>query len=210
MRRPPAAAAAGAAPAAGAPVVMEQPLVPSDLAKLFLAIKAEMHAMRRMPQEIPPGAVVQYYNDLSSGVLAPEDMRIEDLFYRVQIDPSGQIISQSDPILLISRYNFALRRISPVAMDPAFAGAAPALVTFNVREAGRNFDVFKRPINMQSLLTSTSFGMAEWDGVYITVPGTTLEVNWTVDTTRWPALVGAAKEFGVQLLGDYVACSPVE
>jgi hypothetical protein len=51
--------------------------------------------------------------------------------------------------------------------------------------------------------------VAAWDGVYITVPGTDLAVAWSVDTQRWPALVGATKEFGVQLLGDYVACAPV-
>ena len=47
-----------------------------------------------------------------------------------------------------------------------------------------------------------------WDGVYICVPGTTLEALWTVDTNRWAALVVAAREFGIQLLGDYVACAP--
>lgn len=196
----------GQAPEGQQPAPQDRPVMASDLASLFLAMRGELN---KQQGRVQPGALVQYYNDLSSGVIAPEDMRIEDLQFRVQIDPSGQIISQSDPILLISRYNFALRRIMGIVMDPAFAGAAPSLVSFQIREAGRNFDVFKRPVSMQSLMLGT-FGVAEWDGVYITVPGTTLEVNWTVDNTRWPALVGAAKEFGVQLLGDYVACSPVE
>lgn len=157
---------------------------------------------------IPPGALVQYYNDLASGVLAPEDMRIEDLQFRVQINPAGNIIFSTDPITLVSRYSFIFRRVVGFVMDPNFAGAAPSLVSFNVRENGRNFDIFKKPVSMQSLITPTGSTPAEWDGVYSTIPGTDMEVTWSVDTARWAALVGATKEFGVQLLGDYVACAP--
>lgn len=182
-----------------------QPLTP---ASLFSVLNAFADGFSKREQRVPPGALVQYYSDLASGVLVPEDMKIEDLQFRVRIDPSGNVTFESAPVMLISRYNFALRRVMGFVMDPAFAGAAAALVDFQIREAGRNFDVFKRPVNMQSLLNNVS-QPAEWDGVYITVPGTELEVNWTVDNARWPALVGASKEFGVQLLGDYVACSPV-
>lgn len=159
-------------------------------------------------QWVPPGALVQYYSDLASGVIVPEDMRIEDLEFRVQIDPAGNIVSQTDPIMLISRYNFALRRVVGFAMDPDFVGSAPSLVRFQIREAGRNFDLFKRPVSMQSLISNKGSDPAVWDGVYITVPGTELEVAWSIDTQRWPALVGATKEFGLQLMGDYVACTP--
>jgi hypothetical protein len=156
---------------------------------------------------VPPGAVVQYYSDLASGAIAPEDMRIEDLQFRVQISPTGQIVFESEKATVISRYNFVLRRIVGFAMDPTLVGAAPFLVGVQVREEGRNFEIFKRPINMASLLRNAE-GVAVWDGVYITVPGTDLSVVWSVDTARWPALVGATREFGVQLMGDYVACAP--
>jgi hypothetical protein len=159
---------------------------------------------------VPPGALVQYYSDLASGAIAPEDMRIEDLQFRVQIDPAGQIVFESDKVSLISRYNFALRRIVGFAMDPDLVGAAAYLVGVQVREEGRNFEIFKRPVNLQSILDGAGKSdIATWDGVYITVPGTDLSVVWSVDTTRWPALVGTSKEFGVQLLGDYVACTPL-
>ena len=160
-------------------------------------------------QKIPPGALVQYYSDLASGVIAPEDMRIEDLQFRVQIDPTGQILSQTDPIMLISRYQFVLRGIIGFRLDPLMGGAAAGLVNFNVNETGRNFTVFKRPVSMASILQG---GQTEvrWDGVYITVPGTELETIWTVDQNRWAGLVGTTKEFGVQLVGDYVACAPRE
>lgn len=156
--------------------------------------------------QVPPGALLQYYSDLSSGLLAPENMRIEDLQFRVVIDPTGQIVSQSNAVTLISRYNFAFRRVTGIAMNPAFVGAAPMLVSFNVKEQGRDFTVFKRPVSMQSVLAGGAGNTAEWDGVYITIPGTDLAVEWTVDTQRWAALVGATVEFGVQLLGDYVIC----
>lgn len=156
---------------------------------------------------VPPGALLQYYSDLSSGMLPPEDMRLEDLQFRVQIDPNGNIVSESPAVTLVSRYNFAFRRVSGFIMDPDLSGAAPSLVNFQIQEQGRNFSLFKRPVSMQSLLSRSGSGnIAEWDGVYITVPGTDLAVVWTVDTARWPVLVGATKELGVQLLGDYVVC----
>jgi hypothetical protein len=159
-------------------------------------------------QQIPPGALVQYYNDLASGVLAPEDMRIEDLQFRVQIDPTGNIVTATDAITLVSRYSFVFRRVMGFMMDPDVAGASPSLVNFQVRENGRNFDIFKRPVSMQPLLGRAGQNVMEWDGVYSTVPGTDISVEWTVDTQRWAALVGASKEFGVQLMGDYIACAP--
>jgi hypothetical protein len=159
-------------------------------------------------QPIPPGALVQYYNDLASGVLAPEDMRIEELKFRVQIDPAGNITTQTDAITLVSRYSFVFRRVIGFAMDPDLLGAAPSLVDFQVRENGRNFEIFKRPVSMQALLMPSGPNVVEWDGVYTTIPGTDLDVLWTVDTARWAALVGTTKEIGVQLAGDYIACAP--
>jgi hypothetical protein len=156
---------------------------------------------------VPPGALASYYGDLSSGLIVPENMRIEDLTFRVQINPQGQIVSETQKITLISRYNFAFRRAIGWIMDPDLAGPAPSLVSFNIQEQGRDFSVFKRPVSMQSLVSRSGAGNpAEFDGVYITIPGTDLAVNWTVDSQRWPGLVGATKEFGVQLLGDYVVC----
>jgi hypothetical protein len=140
-------------------------------------------------------------------MLPPEDMRLEDLQFRVRIDPAGNIVQESPSVTLISRYNFAFCRVSGFIMDPDLAGAAPSLVNFQIREQGRDFSIFKRPVSMQSLLSRSGSGnIAEWDGVYITVPGTDLAVQWTIDTARWPALVGSTKELGVQLLGDYVVC----
>jgi hypothetical protein len=155
--------------------------------------------------QVPPGALVQYYGDLSSGVLAPEDMRMEALQYRVQIAPDGSVNSESQSVMLVSRYNFAIRRIIGSTMDPAFSGAAPALVDFNIQEDGRNFTVFKTDMSMSALVNGGST-VAEWDGVYITVPGTQLSVIWSVDTQRWASLVGATKEFVVEILGDLVVC----
>jgi hypothetical protein len=161
-----------------------------------------------MPQDesVPPGALVQYYGDLSSGVLAPEDMRMESLQYRVQIAPNGSVTSESQSIQLVSRYNFAIRRIIGFSMDPFFAGAAPSLVDFNIQEDGRNFTVFKTDMSMAAVANGGNCTVAEWDGVYITVPGTQLSVIWSIDTQRWASLVGATKEFGIQLLGDLVVC----
>lgn len=158
------------------------------------------------PRGVPPGALIQYYSDLSSGLLAPEDMRIEDLSFSVIIDPLGGITKQSNAVTLVSRYNFAFRRATGFAMDPTMLGPAAALISFNIREQGRDFTIFKRPVTMASILSGGAGNTAEWDGVYVTVPGTDLAVDWTIDSQRWPGLVGRTVEVGVQLLGDYVVC----
>ena len=156
---------------------------------------------------VPPGSLIQYYSDLSSGMLPPEDMRIEDLSYRVRIDPAGEVQFESPAVTVLSRYNFAFRRVAGWGMDPDLQGAAPSLVSFQVVEQGRDFRIYKKPVPMQSLLSRSGAGnTAEWDGVYISVPGTDIAVEWTVDTQRWASLVGATREMGIQLLGDYVVC----
>lgn len=195
-------------------VPMTAPAAPAgNVAALAAQVQQLQAQMRRMQekdgmQRVPPGALVEYYGDLASGVLPPENMRIEELRFSVQIDPAGNITAQTDPIQVISRYNFAFRRIVGFALNPAFAGAGPGLVTFQVQEAGRNFPIFKTPINLQSVLSTNGAGNpAVWDGVYIAYPGTQMEVVWSVDT-RWAALVGTTQEYGIQLIGDNVVCSP--
>ncbi len=163
------------------------------------------------PEQIPPGALVRYYSDLASGIVAPEDMRIESLEYEVTINPQGVVTAQTPPTQVVSRYNFALRRIVGFIQDPDLAGAAPSLVRFNVRDQGRNYDCFKRAINMQSLISRSGSGnVAEWDGTFIMVPGAQVEVSWSIDTANWPVLVGATKTLGIQLVGDYVVCQGFE
>ncbi len=154
-----------------------------------------------------PGPLLSYYNDLASGQLPPENMRIENLEFRVRIDPAGEVQSSTEAVQIISQFNFALRRIAGFAMNPAGLGNAGGLISFNVFEQGRNFSVFKKPISFGSVISTSGAGnLAEWDGVYVCVPGTQLVVTWSVDTQRWASLVGATREVGVQLIGDYVIC----
>lgn len=179
-------------------------LVPQDTDNGLMGLVKVMARALLRPQ---PGPIVGYYADLSSGVLAPENMRIEDLTYRVKINPAGEIIAQTGSIQIISQYNFALRRLLAWNMNPAVMGNAPGLVSFNVKEEGRNYSVFKNPISMASVSAVGGAGNpAEFDGTYIAIPGTQLSVEWTVNTQLWGSLVGTTKEMGVQLIGDYVIC----
>lgn len=156
------------------------------------------------------GPLRAYYNDLASGKLPPENMRIENLEFRVRIDPAGTVQQATAAVQIISQYNFALRRIAGFAMNAPGLGNASALIGFNVFEEGRNFSVFKKPISFASIMATSGAGnLAEWDGVYVCVPGTQLVATWTVDTQRWATLVGATREVGVQLIGDYVICRGV-
>ena len=156
--------------------------------------------------QVPPGSLVQYYSDLSSGMLPPENMRVENLQFRVRIDPTGLITFQTPDIQIVSSYNLAIRRVYAGMMQPLLAGAAPALVNFNIKEQGRAFDMFKIPVSLACGVSNNGPSLFEWDGVYICVPGTQLAVNFSVDRPRWQALVAAQKEFVVQVVGDYVIC----
>lgn len=170
-------------------------------------MQQQMAASVRSGTKPQAGPLVSYYADLSSGLLPPENMRIEDLTYRVRIDPAGAITFQTDAIQIVSQYNFALRRIVAWNMNPAALGNAAGLVDFQVQEEGRNFQVFKRAVSMASVSAVGGAGNpAEFDGVYICIPGTQISVNWFVDTSRWGSLVGTTKEMGIQLIGDYVIC----
>jgi hypothetical protein len=165
-----------------------------------------MARSRIQPAEIPPGEILTYYGDLASGAIRPEDVRIEALTFRAVIDQNGQIQFQSPKITVVSRYNFAFRGVWGQIVNAPVAGAAAGLVRFQVREQGRSFDVFKQPVSFGAVVENPY----HWDGVYITVPGTDLEVSWTVDTALWTALVGQTRIVEVVLVGDYIACAPTQ
>jgi hypothetical protein len=165
-----------------------------------------MARSRIQPAEIPPGEILTYYGDLASGAIRPEDVRIEALTFRAVIDQNGQIQFQSPKITVVSRYNFAFRGVWGQIVNAPVAGAAAGLVRFQVREQGRSFDVFKQPVSFGAVVENPY----HWDGVYITVPGTDLEVSWTVDTALWTNLVGQTRIVEVVLVGDYIACAPTQ
>jgi len=162
------------------------------------------------PAQIPPGDLLTYYGDLASGALRPEDVKIETLSFSVTIGPDGQIRSQ-DPqngtIQIVSRYNLALETVRGAILSPDLAGAAPGLVKFNLKEQGRNFDVFKRPVGFSTLVEGCSNPL-DWRGVYICIPGTQFEVTWFVDQTLWPVLVGGTRRLELTVSGSYIACNP--
>ncbi len=157
---------------------------------------------------IPAGEVLRYYGDLASGAIRPEDVRIEALTYRLIVNPDGTTAFTTPKVSIISRYNFCIRRVYGALANPSFAGAAAALIKFNFLEQARNFNVFKVPLTLSPVASGNSTQPYLWDGVYITVPGTDLEVSWFVDQTLFVSLVGATKIAEVVLSGDYIACGP--
>jgi hypothetical protein len=160
------------------------------------------------PDMIPPGAILTYYGDIASGAIRPEDVRIEALTYRLIVNPQGQSAFETPKITIISRYSLAIRRVYGVVANPEFSGIAPALIRFNLREQGREFNVFKNPVTLSVIGPGGATIPFTWDGVYITVPGTDLETAWTIDAVLWAALVGTTKIAEVVVTGDYIACGP--
>jgi len=157
---------------------------------------------------IPPGAILTYYGDIASGAIRPEDVRFDALTYRVVVDATGTPVFTSDKVTVIARYNFAIRRIYGAVLNPEFAGPTAGFIKFNLLEQARNFNVFKRPVTLSAITPGGSSEPYVWDGVYITIPGTDLEVSWTIDSALFATLVGATKFAEVVISGDYIACGP--
>ncbi|AKF03395.1 hypothetical protein [Sandaracinus amylolyticus] len=153
---------------------------------------------------LPPGHVRRYYGDLASGELHPDRMRIDNLTFRAVIDRAGLVLAQTPKISIVSQYQFALRRVFASMVHDELDGGSSDLLQFNVREQGRGFDVFKKPISFAAALR---LGPIEHDGTYICIAGTDLEVTWTVDVPLWQSLVDATRIVKVTLSGDYVSCS---
>lgn len=157
---------------------------------------------------IPPGQLLTYYGDLASGAIRPEDVRFEALTFRVTIDATGNPVFTTPKITVVARYNFAIRRIYAAVVNPEFAGAAAGFIRVNILEQGRNWNLFKVPVGLASVASGNASKPFEWDGVYICIPGTDLEAQWTIDQAFWSALVGATKFAEIVLSGDYIACGP--
>lgn len=161
--------------------------------------------------QIPPGELLTYVGDLASGAIAPEDIRIEILSFTAVIGPNGQIIAQAPDngtVQIVSRYNFVIEEIHGSIENPQLAGAAPALVKFNLEEQGRNFSVFKRPVDFATLVESCGTPY-RFKGTYICVPGTQFQISWTIDPA-WAALVGGQRRVTVSVVGTYIACEPTQ
>ncbi len=160
------------------------------------------------PDMIPPGAILTYYGDIASGAIRPEDVRIEALTYRLIVNALGVSVFETPKITIISRYSLAIRRVYGAVLNSEFAGPAAGLIRFNLREQGREFNIFKNPVTLSVVTPGGSTIPLTWDGVYISVPGTDLEVAWTIDAALYAALVGITKIAEVVVAGDYIACGP--
>jgi hypothetical protein len=170
--------------------------------------------MQRQPgqqldfSQLPPGEILTYYGDIASGTIRPEDVRIEALTFRGTIARDGTLAFTTPKVTVIARYNLAVRAIYAAVLNPEFAGPTAGLVKFNVAEQGRNFQIFKVPVSLSGVTNGGSAVPYEWDGVYITIPGTDLEVSWFVDQALYVALVGMPKICEIVITGDYIACGP--
>lgn len=176
------------------------------LQEIAALLRALVFPQKGNAATVPAGEILRYYGDLASGAVRPEDVRIEALTYRVSVDAAGNTVFTTPKITVLARYNLAIRRIYGGFLNQAFAGSANGLVRFNVMEQGRAYFIFKNPVTLSPIANTGR--PYEWDGVYITIPGTDLEVQWTVDQALYVALVGTSKIAEIVIEGDYIACGP--
>jgi hypothetical protein len=176
------------------------------LQQLVALLNAVVFPKKGNAATVPAGEILRYYGDLASGAIRPEDVRIEALTFRAIVNAAGEAVTTTPKVTVLSRYNLAIRRVYAGFLNPVFVGAANGLVKFNVMEQGRQYLIFKNPVTLSPIANTGR--PYQWDGVYITVPGTDLETQWTVDQTLFVALVGASKIAEIVIEGDYIACGP--
>ncbi len=159
-----------------------------------------------MTEHAGAGPILDYLRDISR--VRPELAGIEQYSFTADINAAGVITAQTASRTTHPDFVFAMRRAKGFVQDPAVSPAAPSLVQWNVRDQGRQTDVFRDPIFL-SIMVGTS-GPAHdmlWDSAYVFIQGADVSVAWTVDAAAWAALVGVPKLVGVSLTGDKVNVS---
>jgi hypothetical protein len=143
---------------------------------------------------------------IDAGMISPDEAQVEAITYSAFIDTAGNITAQTASTRVTPGYVFLLDSIIGAVSDPSVDADVLDLVSFNVKNQGRNMAVFKTPIPM-SILASPS-GPAhelEWRGAYRFFESADISVDWSVDQTRYAAAAPAAeKRFYVTIMGDIV------
>ena len=148
------------------------------------------------------GAILDRYNDLRNPELGIDVIRPELPEFLVTVAADGTITpSDSQPTL--KGYILSIYGVQAWAKGGTIPGDnAPALISFNIVETGRGQNVFKKTVRLSGFMETQE---GSWFSPYRCLPGTDLEISWTVATT-WTAEINAQRVFGVRLMADYYLC----
>lgn len=175
-----------------------------------------MEASRRPAQPvleqapIPPptatsGMLTRYREEIAHG-LDPEDMRIQTLEFEGVVDAAGVVVLQPEPVRIDPEYKFFLRRIKGWIMSPEVNTSNASLITFQIRELGRDRDIFRTPPTLAGIIPGFGGEAFEYVGGYNFFAGSEIRITFAVKPAAFglPGWIAPGKRFAVVLLGDEV------
>jgi len=149
------------------------------------------------------GPIAEYLKDITK--LPPEIVRPEQYRFRIRIQAQAQtFVSTADRI--DAEYVFALRRIKGSVSNPTVNAPDLHRMEFNIVDQGRGRGgIFRNPINMSTLAGTSGPGHDMiWDSFYAFVPGSDINVDFTVLGALTDFIQGGDITFFVSLTGDLV------
>ena len=136
--------------------------------------------------------------------IVPDIEKVDAITFTASVTAAGGIVTQATQVRVNPDYDFVLFGIIGFLEDPNTSPADIARITFQCREAGRNYDVFTTPLNMGGLVgNSGPSAPIEWrpQGVYVFRHGAEIQPTFAITA----ALAAAGpRTVGVILYGANV------
>jgi hypothetical protein len=186
--------------------IPQSPQGPGGLASSDIDSKPDkgvvVQMLRRLLQVEPAGFITDHLREILR--LPPELSRIDMVSFVCAIDANGIVTAQPGTVRLDPDYQHELFAIIGWSQNPAVAYAGIPYVTFNIREQGRNFDIFVTNANMAALTTNVGPGsQVEYPrGSYVFRKGADVQVRFIVTNPAAYLAVAQqeAKLYGITLL----------
>lgn len=139
--------------------------------------------------------------------LTPEVIRIALIPFEAQITAAGVLTGPAVGTRINSDYDFELTGLVASFQEPGTSPEDLASITFNMREAGRNFDIFDTgPINLMNLASTVGPGnvISFTRGLYLFRGGSEIRPIFALSTTNPVAVAAVARAINVMLIGNMI------
>lgn len=155
--------------------------------------------LRRLLSVESGGFIRDHLRDIVG--LSSEISRIDSLSYVASVTAGG-VITQPTTVRNMSEYAAEIYAIIGWEQTPGTDPGARTEIDFNIREQGRNFDLFNNNIRMASFVDTSGRGIIEWPrGGYVINAGADVQCRFTIPTVAsYAAAASITKNYGVTVL----------
>lgn len=164
-----------------------------------------LKALKRLVSMESEGFITEHLREILD--LPPELSRIDQISFACDITAAAAAITQPATVRLNPDYQHELFAIIGYVNQPATDPGLPTLCNFNLREQGRNFDIWTTNSPMAMYVgPGGSYGMIEYPrGAYVFRSGADVQCRFQVPNAA--AYIAAAtidKTWGITLLTNMV------